>query len=58
MATTEAATSVVGDIVGDGADMTPGSTSSPVEQSAATGAADAALADRPHPIKRPELGDP
>lgn len=44
MASAEGATSVVGDIVRDGADMATGS-DSPVEQSAATGAAASA---RPH----------
>lgn len=54
MATTEAATSVVGDIVRDGTDETPGRHRSPVEKSCATGAA--APSRRPHPKPSTESG--
>lgn len=53
-ATTEAATSVVGDIVRDGTDPTPGRHRSPVEKSDATGAA--APSRRPHRNPSTESG--
>lgn len=55
MATMEAATSVVGDIVRDGADITPASPDSAVEESAANGAAGSeGSLRRPHPIRDDE----
>ncbi len=57
-ATTLAATFVVGNSVRDGADMTLGAFPSPVEQSAATGAADASACGTAVSHQLPRVGHP